>query len=296
MSQTYFPFSSGAGADVTEEKWQAMAKHWLGTGVLRGIYNELLVYADSTGLQIKVQSGAAWIQGHYFQSDAEEVLSVGIADVSNPRMDRVVVRVDWIAKTIQLAVLQGTPAASPVAPNLTQNSSRWEIELAQVTVDANAVTIASTKINDTRTHIGTVTPFLSAEITEVTVSSANVLTQIPITTSNIIDSEFITVTSNSIKPLENGLYYIDVQYNYSGVNSDQTAEILVRRYIDSTVYGDFGTVYRGASGQGGNNGGVPIRYSSMIPVTSASKIQLFTRTSEAPRIVKNVSIRMWKIG
>jgi hypothetical protein len=151
MAQTYYPFDSGAGANVTEAQWSKMAQNWLATGVIKAYLNELQVYADSTGMQTKVKSGAAWIKGHYFDSDAEEVIAIGSADSTNPRIDRVIIRLDWTANTIQLAVLQGTPAVSPTAPALTQNTAKWEISLAQVRVNATVTTIAATNVTDERT-------------------------------------------------------------------------------------------------------------------------------------------------
>ncbi|MES2405559.1 MAG: hypothetical protein V4567_14660, partial [Pseudomonadota bacterium] len=50
----------------------------------------------------------------------------------NPRIDRVVLRADFVNNNIVLDVLQGTPAVSPAAPALTQNTSIWEISLAQM--------------------------------------------------------------------------------------------------------------------------------------------------------------------
>jgi len=48
-----------------------------------------------------------------------EVLPVGAADAVNPRIDRVVVRLDLTnnERRAYLAVKQGVPAAEPVAPN-----------------------------------------------------------------------------------------------------------------------------------------------------------------------------------
>lgn len=153
MTQTYFPFDSGQGSSVTEFQWQKMAQHWLATGVIRGQLNDLQVYADSTGLQAKVKSGQAFMKGHFFESDAEVILSISAADVTNPRIDRIVVQVDWVSNLVQLAVIQGTPAASPVAPALTQNTSRWEVSLAQVRVNANVSTIAAGNITDERIFV-----------------------------------------------------------------------------------------------------------------------------------------------
>lgn len=159
MTQTYYPFDSGSGANVTEAQWSKMAQYWLNTGVIKGALNDLQVYADSTGLQVKVKSGRAWIQGHFFESDAEEVLAIASADATNPRIDRVIIRLDWTANTVQLAVLQGNPAVTPVAPALTQNVSRWEISLAQVRVNAVVSTIAAGNITDER-FPGVITPTL----------------------------------------------------------------------------------------------------------------------------------------
>lgn len=152
MAQVYFPFDSGQGANATEAMWTKMARHWLGTGVISALLNELQVYADSTGMQVKVKTGAAWVKGHYYESDVEELLAIGNASSTNPRIDRIIIRLDWTANTIQLAVLQGTPAVSPSAPDITQNTSRWEISLAQILVGANVFTIPAGNVTDERKY------------------------------------------------------------------------------------------------------------------------------------------------
>ncbi len=54
---SYAPFDSGAGANVTESGWQAMMRRNGAPGVIRGSLNELLCFGDSTGRQVKVMSG-----------------------------------------------------------------------------------------------------------------------------------------------------------------------------------------------------------------------------------------------
>lgn len=156
MTQTYFPFDTGTGANVTESGWTKMGRHWLETGVIRDYLNSLEVFADSTGLTSKVKTGAAWVEGHYFDSDAQETMAHATADATNPRIDRVVVRVDWTANTIALAVRTGTAAASPSAPALTQTTSTWEMSLAQVRVEAAASVIAAAKVTDERAFAGAI--------------------------------------------------------------------------------------------------------------------------------------------
>jgi hypothetical protein len=150
MAQIYFPFDSGAGAIVTEERWSKMASYWRNNGVLYDALNKMEVYADSTGMQVKVRTGVAWINGHYFEVDAQETLPIATAHATLPRIDRVVVQLNLTNNAISLAVLTGTPASSPVAPNVTQTNTIWEISLATIYVGAAVSTIVAAAITDER--------------------------------------------------------------------------------------------------------------------------------------------------
>lgn len=154
MAKTSFPFATGAGANVSEDQWRQMARHWLGTGVLRGEEYDLAVYGDSTGMQVKAPAGKAWVQGFFFHDDGSPltVLPIATADPTNARRDLVVLRLDFTAERVDYAVLTGTPAASPTAPAPTQTTTRWELPLAQVSVAANATTIAAGNVTDLRTY------------------------------------------------------------------------------------------------------------------------------------------------
>lgn len=151
MTQISYPFENSEA--LGELQWSKMMKHLLGTGVILNAQNNLGPYADSTGMNVKILSGEAWIRGHYYESDAQEVLSINTADVTNPRIDRIILRLDWTENNIRLAILQGTPAVSPVAPALTENTTRWEIPIAQVRVNAGVVTIAAGDITDERIFV-----------------------------------------------------------------------------------------------------------------------------------------------
>lgn len=145
MTKYFFPFDSGPGANITEAQWTKMAQYWLATGIIEG----LKVYADSTGLKVKIPAGKAWMKGHYFESDTMEELAINFL-TSNSRIDRVILRLDWGANTIDFALLQGTPAVSPQPPAITQNYNRWEIPLAQITISSGAMTVAAENVTDER--------------------------------------------------------------------------------------------------------------------------------------------------
>jgi hypothetical protein len=154
MAEEFFPFDDGQGADSREDRWRLMAQHWLDTGVLLSVGNRLEVFADNTGLQVKVRTGAAWIVGHYYESDAEKTLPIATPDATNPRIDRVVVRADFVANTITTVVLQGTAGASPTEPPVTNNTAQHEISLALVTVDPQpSASIVAGKVADDRSVV-----------------------------------------------------------------------------------------------------------------------------------------------
>jgi hypothetical protein len=293
MAQFAFPLSNSP--IQTTENWSKMIGSWSSTGIVRSVLNELQVYADSTGMQVKVRAGAALIKGIYFESDAEVVLPISASDATNPRIDRVIVRLDLATENVELVILQGVPAVSPTAPAVTRNATRWEVPLANVTVSANVVTIAADKIDDTRPHTGVTVPYFTLSKGAVNVASANTLTQIPFDASNIINMSGFTVGASEITFNENGMYFIEMVCDMSGVSSDQTGEVLIRRYL-KTDYGDFSSMYRGGTGQGGNSGGVPIGRSAILPCIAGGKLQFFTRFSEAPRTVINTRVNVWKVA
>src|SRR5690348_14612954 len=128
-------------------------------------YSNGVVYGSGAGSALKVTEntpnalnavvslGSAWIAGRYFeQYSATSLATFAAANVTNPRIDRVVIRLDISNRLMSIAVLTGTAAPSPVAPVLTQTSSLYELPLAQVRVNANATTISNASITDERAY------------------------------------------------------------------------------------------------------------------------------------------------
>lgn len=157
----YAPFDDGAGSSLTEDGWRAMMRYQVQTGVLRNIDNELMVYGDSTGMQVKVKTGQCVITGHWGQVSSEATLTIAAAHPTLARRDLVVARADFTNNLIELDVITGTAAASPVVPVLTRNTAVYEIPLAVVQVDAAVVTIAAAKVLDARQWGGPLTPPVS---------------------------------------------------------------------------------------------------------------------------------------
>lgn len=119
----------------------------ISNGVLRSTENDLKVTAS--GLNLTVNSGRAWIEGHYYKNDSSYALPAVVAPTGGSRIDRVILRLNKniAVRSISLQYLTGTAATSPVAPALTRDDNIYDLCLAEITVNANASSVA---VNDTR--------------------------------------------------------------------------------------------------------------------------------------------------
>ncbi len=147
MTEVYYPFDDES---VTQDEWSLMGRAWLATGVVAGEDNNLEVYGDSTGMQVKVKSGKVWVKGHLYYSNAEQILSISASHATLHRYDAIVAEVDWVNSTMDVKVVEGTPASSPVYPTLTQTTSKWQIALAYVYIAATVTTITAGNVTDFR--------------------------------------------------------------------------------------------------------------------------------------------------
>lgn len=155
MTETYFPFDAGAGSNVVENQWAKMARLWRSDGVIRTLANDLAVSGDSSGMNVKIATGSAWIKGGYYENDAIITLAIDASHATLHRYDRIIVRIDWIANTIAAAVVKGTPGASPSVPALTQTfGTLWEIPLAIVYIAATVTVINAAGVTDARLFSG----------------------------------------------------------------------------------------------------------------------------------------------
>lgn len=116
------------------------------------------------GLSVNVLAGSAWINGYAYENTGELNLTLAAADGVNPRVDRIVVRWDAVARQISAAVLTGTAAYSS-APSLTRSDNIYELALADIAVAAGAVGLAAGDITDRRLDTalcGTVNSLITA--------------------------------------------------------------------------------------------------------------------------------------
>ena len=98
-------------------------------------------------MSVDITLGAAIVNGTHYLNDATVNLAIASNASGNPRIDTIVLNKDWSAQTIRLAVVQGTPAGSPIPPSMVQSAGvQWQIPLTDVAVANGAVSITNANI------------------------------------------------------------------------------------------------------------------------------------------------------
>lgn len=156
--------------DATEDKWTKYARGLLSDGVLANVANNLEVFADSTGMLVKVKTGRCYIDGFAGDLTSQQSLDIAAAHPTNPRIDRVVARLTTTSPaTISVRVVTGTAASSPSPPALLDDATHTDIPLATVAVAALAGTIAAGNVTDGRAYTG---PHTFSNISQAVVNTS----------------------------------------------------------------------------------------------------------------------------
>ena len=153
MALTYGFFNSiNADRRYNADQMSAYFKGLISRGVLQDYGDGFRVSAIS-GLSVSIGTGRAYFSdGRWLENDAAVTLTLSAANVTNPRIDRIVLRKDSTsaARACSVVIKTGTPAASPAAPGLTNADGIEEISLAQIRINANMTTLTNANITDER--------------------------------------------------------------------------------------------------------------------------------------------------
>ena len=109
--------------------------------------------SDGTGwLSNDNANGIVWWVDDEEKNGSKLQLSVDMSDAVLPRIDRVIV--SWATSNYvdlpEVKILKGTPASTPVAPALTNDSMVRQISLAKITIPAGSTAITGAMITDER--------------------------------------------------------------------------------------------------------------------------------------------------
>lgn len=132
---------------------------YFGNGILvRGgsVLGTQMQVIHKEALTVTVKAGEVCINGRTGWLEVDADITVGMGG-AQPRIDMVVAELNLPNdRGIYLNVLTGTPAADPVAPELTQTEDVYQIPLAQVRINEATATVAEI-IDERPNHISNVT-------------------------------------------------------------------------------------------------------------------------------------------
>lgn len=216
---SYAPFDAGAGSSVMESTWRKMMKHvTLGRdGVLKGNGLNMEVFGDSSGMQVKVRTGECWIRGHWGEITATKTVTVPTAHATLARIDRAILRCDFSDNNIEVDVLQGTAASTPVAPAVTQDSSIWEVSLATVSVPAADTSIGSNQVTDARFYANASYARYYAGSDQSLAN--NSLLQIDFDTAESVTGDVVQIDSDTFELQRTGWWHFDAGVRFASPGS-----------------------------------------------------------------------------
>lgn len=140
----------------TSELFRLLFAKLLTNGVLARPGDCFQVIAG-TGMSVRVRPGFGLINGAFAYDAVETTYQLDTAPTSYSRIDRVVLRCNYLERKCEILVKTGTAATNPVAPELLQPESGdyYELGLALITITANQKTITQSAITDTRADSST---------------------------------------------------------------------------------------------------------------------------------------------
>ncbi|MET0698586.1 MAG: hypothetical protein ABWY93_02880 [Mycobacterium sp.] len=151
MAESSYPTAGGGG--VTDAIYERLMGGQTGDGMVGSPTQPSMVYADSSGRNVKVRANRAAIVRGFYYTSGPNILTLPITSNASgkTRLDRVNLRLDRTTYQIRAHVTTGTPSTSPKAPSLLQQNSPdryWELPLAIVRVNAGATGLQASAVTN----------------------------------------------------------------------------------------------------------------------------------------------------
>ena len=152
MAELYRFFNTIPGDERTyqAEDFAQFFGNFLGNGFFEG-----LGVTANNDMTVNVAPGSAMVEGHEYTNTSTKTLTLDLADSTNDRIDRIVLRLDRNTdkRYIKTLVKKGMVATDPKPPSLERNDYIWELSLAQVRIEAGKSYIDGSQITDERGDI-----------------------------------------------------------------------------------------------------------------------------------------------
>ena len=122
---------------------------FIGNGIFPNPSTNLQIISNNN-MTITVKAGKAWINGYFYCNTDDLIVNIDVADGGLNRIDRLVLRLDFLNRSIKVKVKKGTFASSPVAPNLQRDADAYEMALGDIAISKGIISITQANVTDLR--------------------------------------------------------------------------------------------------------------------------------------------------
>lgn len=122
---------------------------FIGNGVFPNPSANLIVTTNGD-MTVNLAPGFAFINGYMYNNTNDLMLTLDYSDGALKRIDRVVLRCDFVQRNIKAYIKRGSFASVPLPPSLERGVNAYEISIADIEVGNGVSSIIQSNITDTR--------------------------------------------------------------------------------------------------------------------------------------------------
>lgn len=270
----------GVDPSIDELRWAQL--HALATDTR---VNGLAVTASGGTRGLSIGTGEAYAAGVYAISNATGTVTLATNTSGQARIDYVVLQIDWtLTQTTggTLTSVTGTPAATPVAPNLTQTAGvKWQIPLARVTVGSDNATLTIESVWTAASVAQRPIPYNGSLVSTSTTPSLSSMSPISTITVNDPGWKYQVMVSATV-PANGGPTFDSLTFGGTALNKDH---FNLNAYVDGQLLGV------GRTGYGYTSPGHVGPYWTTPRSGVKTTIQLMAQASGSALAVENAGFR-----
>ena len=150
MSVTYGFFNSvNHDRQYDADQWSAIFNGVINDGIFANIGDAFKI-SSSSSMTVSVGIGRAWFNSRWINNDAILLITIADAESILNRIDSVIIEINTEVdvRACSIKLLTGTPAATAVAPTLTNTETIHQYRLADISVAASVTEITNSDITN----------------------------------------------------------------------------------------------------------------------------------------------------
>lgn len=136
----------------TSDLFALLFANMVSDGVLALPSNCFMVRAAGEGLNIEIDPGFGMVKGHFCYNDEVDRMTIETPPQKYSRIDRVVMRCNFLDRMVEIIIKTGEEAATPVPPELIRPAAGdyFELCLANIKLTKGQKLLTQSSISDTR--------------------------------------------------------------------------------------------------------------------------------------------------